>query len=240
MRITEYLNDLKYEVSPMLCDKVISERIKSPLPNMSHYMSIIGGPGKGKSSLMMTMLTHPEMFHKAYHNVFVVMPKTSRASLAGNPFKNHSEDKLFDELTPNVLQYVHEYCKVGSEENHWSLLILDDCAAELKNKEVERMLKYLIWNRRHLKLSIWILSQSYNAMPLSIRKALSHCVLFKPSNKKETEAVFSELFFLPKEEQQVVVNYCFPEGQEGAHNFMFLDCAKGHIHKNFNRIEMSE
>ena len=238
MKITEYENDLKYEVSPMLCDKVISEKIKSPLPNMSHYMGIIGGPGKGKSSIMMTMLTHPEMFHKAYHNIFVVMPKSSRASLAGDPFKDHPEDKLFDELTPSVLQYVHEYCKVGSEEKHWSLLILDDCASDLKNKDVEQMLKRVIWNRRHLKLSIWILSQSYNAMPLSIRKALSHCIMFKPANKKETEALFSELVFLPKDEQVFILNYCFPEGNEGAHSFLLLDCAKGHIHKNFNRITL--
>ena len=220
----------------MLCDKVISDRTKSPLPNMSHYMSIIGRPGSGKSSLMMTMLTHPEMYHKAYHNVFVVMPKSSRASLAGNPFKDHPEDKLFDELTPQVLQYVHEYCKVGSEEKHWSLLILDDCAAELKNKEVERVLKYLIWNRRHLKLSIWILSQSYNAMPLSIRKALSHCIMFKPSNKKETEAIFSELVFQSREQQEALTHHCYPAGEP--HSFIFLDCAKGHVHRNFNRIDL--
>jgi hypothetical protein len=240
MKITEYENDLKYDVPPMLCDKVIRDSIKNPLPNMTHYMGVIGKPGSGKSSLMITMLTHPDMYHKCFHNVFVCMPKTSRSSLAGDPFKDHPEEKLFDELTPHVLQYVLEYCRIASEEKQWSLLILDDCAAELKNKEVERVLKHLIWNRRHLKLSIWIMSQSYNAMPLSIRKALSHAVMFKPANKKELEAVFSELIFHTREQQEVLSHHCFPEGAEGAHNFLFLDCNKSHVHKNFNRIQLQD
>jgi hypothetical protein len=236
--ITEYENDLRYSPSPMLCDKVISEKIKSPLPNMTHFMGVIGKPGSGKTSITMTLLTHQDMYHKSYHNVFVVMPKTSRDSLSGSPFKDHPPEKLFEELTPTVLNFVHEYSKVASAENHWSLLILDDVANDLKNKENERLLKALIYNRRHLKLTIWILSQSFNCLPLSIRKALSHCIFFKPSNKKESEAVFSELLFLPKEQHEIITSHVFPEGQ--AHNFIFMDCVNGHIHKNFNRIELSE
>lgn len=194
----------------MRCDKVIKDSIKEPLPNMSHYMAIIGKPASGKTSLEMALLTHPDMYHKAFHNVFLVMPKTSRASLPGDPFKDHPEHKLFDELTDACLAFVLEYCRIASEENQWSILILDDCAAELKNSNIQRLLKHLIYNRRHLKLSIHILSQSYNAMPLAIRKALSHCVLFKPANKKELEAVFSELVYHTKEQQETIAHHCFP------------------------------
>ena len=238
MKITEYENDLKYEVPPMRCDKVIKSTIKDPLPNMSHYMAVIGKPGSGKTSLEMAMLTHPDFYSKCFHNVFLVMPKTSRASLPGDPFKDHPEHKLFDELTETCLGFVLEYCRIASEANQWSLLVMDDVAAELKNNNIQKLLKHIIYNRRHLKLSIHILSQSYNAMPLAIRKALSHCVLFKPANKKELEAVFTELMYQTKEQQEALSHHCFPEGQP--HNFMFLDCSKGHIHKNFNRIELSE
>jgi hypothetical protein len=40
----------------------------------------------------------------------------------------------------------------------------------------------------HYRLSIMILVQSYNAMPLGVRKTLSHFLMYKPRNKKETTA----------------------------------------------------
>ena len=241
MRITEYENPLTWDPPGMTCDRPISDRISDPLPNTASFLGFIGAPGSGKTSLMMSMLTNPEMYHKCFHHVFFVCPTTSRASIAGDPWKDHNPEKLFEELTPRrVLEFALEFSKVASAEKQYTLLILDDCAAELKNKEIERVLKHLIWNRRHLKLSIWIMSQSYNALPLSIRKALSHCIMFKPRNKKETEAIFSELLFLPREQQGIVQNHIFPEGDEGKYGFMYIDTASGHLHKRFNRLELSE
>ena len=236
MKITEYTNDLDYNPPPMLCDKPLSEKIKEPLPRTAHFMSIIGAPGSGKSSLMLSMLTHPEMYKKVFHNIYVVVPKNSRDSMPGEPFKDHPPEKLFDELTFSVLDYVENQCKTESVEKHYSLLILDDCAAELKKMPIENMLKRLVWNRRHLRLSIWILSQSYISIPLSIRKAVSHLVMFRPRNKKETEALFSELLMLPKEQQESLVNHIFPEGE--SHGFLFLDTNNGKIHKRFNYLQI--
>jgi hypothetical protein len=57
----------------------------------------------------------------------------------------------------------------------------------LMKKEIEAMLRTFVFNRRHSYTSILILVQSYIAMPLDLRKTLSH--YFKPINKKEAEAV---------------------------------------------------
>ena len=238
MRITEYSNPLTWNPPGMTCDRPISERISDPLPKTASFLGFIGAPGSGKTSLMMSMLTNPEMYGKVFHHIFFVCPATSRASIAGDPWKDHNPTKLYDELTPKVLEFILEFSKVASPEKQHTLLILDDCSAELKNKEIEKMLKRLVWNRRHLKLTIWIMSQSYVALPLSIRKALSHCVMFKPRNKKELEVVFSELVFLPREEQVIITNHIFPEGDESKYGFMFLDTATGHIYKRFNRLEI--
>jgi hypothetical protein len=237
MRITEYENrDLSIAPPPMLCDKPICDGIKEPLPSTHHFASFIGIPGRGKTSLAMSLLTHPDGYHKKFNNIFVVMPKNSRESIAGNPFKKHPAEKLFDELELSVLEFVHEYTKVESSEGHSSLLILDDCTAQLKNGDVQRMLKTLIFNRRHLKLSIWICSQGYNQMPLAIRKTITHAFVFKPANKKELENIFSELIFLPKEQVEGVTRHIF----DSPHNFMLLDTNRTKIHKNFNLLELQE
>jgi hypothetical protein len=238
MRITEYENPLVWLPPGINCDRPIRDTISDPLPKTASFLGFIGAPGSGKTSLMMSMLTNPDMYHKAFHHIFFVCPATSRASINGDPWKDHPEDKLFDELTPQVLQFVHEFSKVASAEKQYTLLILDDCAAELKNKEIERILKYLVWNRRHLKLTIWIMSQSYIALPLSIRKALSHAIMFRPRNKKETQAIFDELLFLPKEQHELIVNHIFPENDE--YGFLFLDTNKGRLHKRFNYLHLAD
>ena len=236
MRITEYQNSFAYDPPGMTCDAPISKHIKEPLPNTAAFVVFCGIPGSGKSSLAISLLTHPEGYHKCFHHIFVVMPKTSRASIAGDPFEKHPEDKLFEELDASVLEKVESYCKVACEETQHSLLFLDDCAASLKDPKIQKLLKSLVYNRRHLKLTIWMLVQSYITIPLSLRKTISHLVMFKPRNRKETQTLFEELVFLPKEDQEALLLHVFDQ----PHNFLLLDTARGRFHKNFNQLELAD
>jgi predicted neutral ceramidase superfamily lipid hydrolase len=102
----------------------------------------------------------------------------------------------------------------------------------LKNKDNEAMLKKLIFNRRHIHLSVWLLTQSFTQLPLSIRKTLSHFLLFKPRNKKEAESIFEELIFIPKEISEAVMTYTF----KGKHDFLFGNVETGTLYRNFNEL----
>ena len=236
MKITEYESGLKYEVPQITCDSPIHKQIKSPLPNTAFFMAFIGSAGSGKSSAAISWLTHPEMYNKVFHNIFIVMPSSSRASLKGDPFQSHPKEKLFDELTVGTLEFVKAFCEVSSAEGHHSLLFMDDVGAELKNKDIQHLLKQLIFNRRHLRLSIQICTQSYNTIPLSIRKNISHLVAFKFRNKKECELLFSELIFVDKKVQLQLLNHIF----DSQYNFMFVNTALNRIYKNFNLIEFED
>jgi hypothetical protein len=70
-------------------------------------------------------------------------------------------------------------------------------------------LKKLIYNHRHYRLSIICLVQSYNAMPLPIRKTISHLACFKPRIKKEMYAIWEELIFLDKETGEALQRFLF-------------------------------
>jgi hypothetical protein len=70
-----------------------------------------------------------------------------------------------------------------------NLLIMDDVTTSLKNLDVQMSLKKLIYNRRHYRLSIIYMVQSYNAMSLAIRKMISYLACYKPRNKKELDAI---------------------------------------------------
>ncbi len=54
-----------------------------------------------------------------------------------------------------------------------------------------------------------MLVQSYNAMPLSIRKTLSRFLSYKPRNKKEFTAIFEELIFLDREQGEALTRFVF-------------------------------
>ena len=180
------------------------------------------------------MLTHPEMYHKVFTHIFVIMPPNSRMSLKNEPLKDHPKDKLFDELTYECLEYVRAFTEVSSQEGQHSVLCMDDCAAELKNGNIQKLLKQLVYTRRHLKLSIHIMTQSWNAMPLSIRKNISHCVMFKPRNKKELEVLFSELVYLDKKDQLKLCQHVF----DVPYNFLFVNTNLNKFYKNFNELEL--
>lgn len=236
MKITEYISNLEWLPPPISCDVPISKNIKEPLPSTAACVAFCGAAGSGKTSAAVGWLTNKDMYHKVFHHIYIVMPKNSRLSLAGDPFKKHPEEKLFDDLTLHVLEYVQESCQLEAPEGHHTLLFIDDCAASLKNNDIQNLFKKLIFNRRHLKLTIQFLVQSYNSIPLQIRKNLSHLVIFKPRNKLELQLIGSEIIFLTKDEQLKLSNFVFDK----PFNFMFINTANNKIYKNFNLLELND
>ena len=91
---------------------------------------------------------------------------------------------MYDELAMDTLEMILESAKQEAEKKHNSLLILDDVTAELKNNETQQLLKPIVFNRRHYRLSVLLLAQSYINIPLSLRNTITHGIFYKPRNKK--------------------------------------------------------
>lgn len=236
MKIEEEENiELKIHPPKLLCDIPLGD-VRSPLPNKHAAIAIIGSAGSGKSSFAISLLTDKLAYKKVFHNVYFVIPPHSRASVANKIFEKHDQEKIYDELTPEILQEIKSTVEHESEEGFNSLLVIDDQTAFLKVKSNEMLLKNLIYNRRHLKLTIWILSQSYTQLPLSIRKCMSHLVLVgKPKNKKEYESIFEELIFMPKDQGDELIKYVFKK----PHDFLLSNIETGELYRNFNKLILS-
>ena len=235
MHITEVDNPLHIIAPKMMCDTPLSDNIPEPLPNKSHFMVIVGAPGQGKTSTMVSLLTSigaNRAYRGVFENVYIFMPPNSRASLGNKLFDKHNPEKVYDELTTQTLNDVYEKIKQEASEGYNSLIVLDDVGASLKNKENERLLKNLIWNRRHLRTSIWSIQQTYSSLPLSMRKSISHLIMYACRNKREYYSVFEELIQQDKEDADSITKYIYTK----PHTFMFLDCESGEIYKNFNKL----
>ena len=226
-------SQLDFKPPDFLCDKVIHPQITPPLPQTAHAMLICGAPGSGKTSMMVSLLQEKQAYRKVFDQVFVVMPPSSARSLKNNIFEKH--DKMFDDLDFDTMETILEQTRESTKEKKNSLVIIDDFGAALKDNDIQRQLKELIWNRRHLRTSIWVLVQSYVSVPLQLRKAVSHLITYKPRNKAEFHKIFEELIQLPKETAEDLMRFIFDK----KYTFMFADCGAGDIYKKFDLVKVN-
>ena len=239
MKIEKIVNDkMDLKIPQFVCDGHLSPNLNN-YPMLSHlngffFTAIIGRPGSGKTSMLVSWLTgksENKVFRKVFNHVLVVMPTSSRQSMKKNIFKNHDAGKMWDDLDYKTIMSIYERLEDSSEQKETTLLILDDVGASLKRKEIQTMLRKIVYNRRHLKVHIIILLQSYMSVPKEVRKIFSNIILFKPS-KIEMENLMNEQFEMNKDDSLDLMNYAFNE----RHDYLFLNVETQKIYKDFDQL----
>ncbi len=223
-------------------------KVAKPLPKKSFAMYIAGSPGSGKTNLWLSMLTsRPTLKHKDkprfYYRYFCKIYLISN-SLATLPLEklNLDPDRVFDEFSDGMLMEIIQAEK--EDENSNILILLDDCIKQLKNSQE---LGKLILNRRHCcqnssedgqsGTSVMITAQTYNLLPLNLRKNMSHVAIFRTENKKELQCIMSELMSdLTEKQAREVLNTAW---NSNSHGFLFIDAQKptaNRYYANFDTI----
>jgi len=142
---------------------------------------------------------------------------------------------MYDELSFENLEDILNKLALSSNENESTLLIMDDVGASLKNNEIKKKMRELIYNRRHLKCSIMILLQSYLSLEKEIRKLFNNVIMFK-SSKVEFENLFNELFETKKEYASDIMEISY----DGPHNYLMLNVDSQKMYKAFDEIIIKE
>ena len=224
----------------MLCDKGLHPKLDAY--EMTKYLNshstnlLLGKPRSGKSSLMWSMLRSRKMLNKVYNNVYLFQPSHSRTSIKNNIFKKHDKDKMFDELTFEDLYDVVERIKATDKDEN-NVIIFDDMSAYLKNKETLQLFKELIFNRRHLRTSIFFLNQTFMSVPKELRRLFSNIFLFKVG-QNELSNVFTELVEDDNVRglQSVIAKRVFDK----PYNYLFINTDNQDFFKGFDRIKFAE
>lgn len=241
MMITEQGDDIFLDIPKFSVDAEF-EGVPYPCENKSFFTLFAGPPRSGKSSLSSALLitTKPRpIYSGVFHNVFYIVPKSSFNSFSDNPYKSLSADKIKHEFDVETLNEIVERCEGFSKEKHNTLIIIDDFMSELKNVLLRKNLEKLIANRRHLRVSIFVISQTYKALPLSTRKMLSSIYLFRVMNLKEIESIREELVPRDKHEFQMLYNHIFPPNSD-PHSFMYINITTGEIFNKFKKLTLNK
>ena len=239
------LEKANYEIEQIKfnVDNKFNDKIKPPFPNSSFFLTIIGKPGSGKTNLLVNMLTNKNIYKRVFDKVLLVMPKNSIKSLKNNIFADLPEEQQFNELTPDVFETIKhiraEFDEIDEDakkkpRSKNMLLILDDVTAQLKDKDNQKLLIELSTNRRHLKLSIILISQYLRAIPRAVRSQTTNLVyFFKLANELDNNIVRDEYINLSKDRFNSLMRFVF----ENQHDLLCIDKNNESYFKHLQKIK---
>lgn len=235
--VEEAVEDIQLSMPSFSVDNLY-DNVPAPLPQQAMFAAFLGPPRSGKTSLSTALLTTSKprkIYNGVFNHVYLFVPLASFNSMNDSPFKSLDPSKIMHDFTPETLANVIAKLEASTKKEENSLIVIDDFMSDLKNVVLRKGLERLIANRRHLRCSVWIISQTYRAIPLSTRKMLSHIFMFRPNNLKELESIRDELIPRDKHEFQKLFNHVFPPSGD-IHAFMYMDISTGEIYNKFNRL----
>ncbi|MEI6423994.1 MAG: ATPase/DNA packaging protein [Lentisphaerota bacterium] len=216
----------------MICDDPLHENLNeydlSKFLNCHSTNLMIGKPQSGKTSTLVSWFSSKLLLKKVYHTIYLFQPSHSTASLKENIFEDLPNK--YDELTYETLNDCLEKIK-NDDSKFCSCIIIDDMTASLKDGDVKKLLKQLIYNRRHLRTSLFFLCQTYLSIERDIRKLFSNIFIFKVSIQ-ELNLIFEEHVEIPKDYITIIRKFVFDK----PYNFLFMNIDSGRLFKNFDEI----
>jgi len=250
------LQNSKLNEIPLISQNVdslqnVPYKVAYPLCPMNDALYIVGAAGSGKTSTMLALLkSHPtkskpktpRFYYKYFDKIYLIS-----ASLHSLPLDklNLNEERVFNKYSDDLLEEIIE--TEQEDENNNCLLILDDIIKSIKKST--NMCKCVL-NRRHIftnpdedgsaGLSIWIMSQRYNELPLTFRCNMSSFIIFRTDNKKELDNIKEELMGdLTKEQQNEILKLAWKD----KYSFLYIKMnqpTNKKYYQRFNPIIINE
>lgn len=197
----------KVELPSISCDIKLHKKLdKFELTscfNRSFAAGVLGKPGTGKTSLITGLLATKHLMRNVFFNVFLFMPANSRSSIKDSIFDSLPKERIFDDLNCGDLNSVYEKVRKNSAKNRFSLIVFDDVQQHLKG-DCEELLTEMLANRRHLRLCIFMVAQTYKKIPRSCRMLFSDFFFFDVS-KSDQNSIYNELINLSKLEWETIL-----------------------------------
>jgi hypothetical protein len=221
----------------MLCDTGLHDKLNkyelTKFLNQHSTTLFSGKPKSGKTSLLFSLIKG--VLKKCFHRIYVFQPTESRASMADDIFGKLPQDQVYDELSVDNLQEAMDRIRGDASKGLNSLIIFDDMTAHLKKKDTFQLFKELIYNRRHLRTSLYFCVQTYYSVPKDLRRLWSNLFIFKCS-KNEFANIWDELIEYDEMYMSKVKKLVFDK----PYSYLFLNTDSQRLFKQFDEIKIHD
>lgn len=172
------------------------DKLPPQLPNKSFCWFLIGPPGSGKSTYIESLITAPTVNGKrqSYIGLFdKIIFFTPDISDFENEDLNELPD-VYNDLTIENLEEAEAMAKEIYDEGKQTLMIFDDVGSDLrKSKAIERKVAQMIFNHRHMGISMLYCVQTYRSLSPDQRKCGRYLTIFSCDNLMERDAIFEDI-----------------------------------------------
>ena len=226
------------KICEMVCDKPLHKKLDNY--ELSHFFNnhstnlLVGRPASGKTSLLYSFFESKKLLKKVYHNIYLFQPSHSRVSMKDKLFEKLPDENKFEELDYDSLSEVMERIK-AEDSKYNNCIIFDDQSVALKNNDTLKLLKELIFNRRHIRTSVFFLTQTFFSVPKEIRRLFSNVFVFKVS-RGELTTIFEELVEKHKDCMMEISKLVYDK----PHNFLYINTESQRLFKNWDEILFNE
>lgn len=235
--------EIKLKLPTFHVDQPLSKHLsKIPLlslMNKSFACGFLGKAGSGKTSLMTGLLQTKKKFKKVFHKIYLFMPEYSRGSMDKCIFDCLEKDQIYNELNIDTLSDVFEKIEKNRKENMMSLVIFDDVQDAFKG-ECEKLILKMINNRRHLRMSLMFIGQSYMKMSRDVRKVLTDMFIFNLS-KEDYKDIYDEHIHIDKSQfGDILKMYRKVDRATSGKTFLYINTASQRCFINWDEIDVND
>lgn len=235
LKVNKISKDLK-----KLDNQVI--RSDDPLPKQDIVWIVNGGKGSGKSTMILQVLKSKHGFKKFYDNIYLISPTASRDPKFDklceeldreNKCYSTCDDDTVDEVINRLKEFNENFDYEEEARKPHSLVIFDDCLAFLPKSTQRSRFNELITTSRHLKTSVWILTQKYNKVNPLIRANMDMLSFFRTNNKLEFKTLEDDVNVDEKELKRI---YDFATDEPNSFLHISFFASKPTFYRKFDKI----
>lgn len=235
----------KLKLPKFKCDSKLSPQLDAnPLlrgMNRHFATAVLGKAGSGKTSLVTGLLNTSGYLKKVFDTILVFVPPNSRASMGDDCIWNKlPKDQVYDELNIENLRHAFGRAEKNAETEKQTLIVFDDVQRYFKQRDVEPMLLHMCNNRRHNRLSLFFIAQSYQKISRQLRLAMTDLFCFKLS-KSNMDDIFKEMVECTEDQwNQINAVYKKRAKDTDGHHFLYLDANHQRFFIDWDEVVIEE
>ena len=198
------------------------------------FLLVIQAPVRsGKTNLIINLLYNQHFsYKKFYEEIIYISPTIENDDTGKAIMKDEDIVKITEQLDhlDLILESIVDIQKTKlKEERTHTLIVLDDCLGLIRTLG-QSYFSTLCSKYRHWRISLWITTQNFRALPPTCRYNATSYIIFRTNNRKE----------LTKMEEEFEGNFPFFEiytmATKEKYNFLYLDMEEIKAFRNFKEL----